>query len=341
MKKILFFLPLLLLLAVPVLAQETENDISLDETVEASDLDTEEPNILPGSKWYFLKEWQRSLRSVFAFGKAKKAELKLVFSSEKLLEARKLAEKLGNPELIERALAKYQEEMEKMKETAERIKGEDKINRFLDKFTKHQILHQKILEKLETQVPSKVLEKIQQTREKHEERFSEVMQKLEDKEQIKSRMENALQNIKGSSFKDIKNLEIIETLTEDLPNDLKRKIQELKETKMQELKQRVENMGEATKQRLNNYLGEVKGNVESFRFNLQNQGENTQNQNQNACTANWDPICGQDNETYSNECVMEQAGAKQQHKGVCQESIQLNQGDNNSNDGNPPTRDTQ
>ena len=143
------------------------------------------PTLLPSSRLYFLKDWQRKIQSVFAFSAQKKAELELRFFNERLSELKKMIEKAKNPEKIEKATQKYQEAMDKIANRIDRIKenasSSPALNKFLNQVEKQQTLHQNILEKLESKAPTSTLEKIKEARGKHLEKFEQVKEKLREK----------------------------------------------------------------------------------------------------------------------------------------------------------------
>ena len=240
-----------------------DEEIALDETVEAEDLEITEPTLLPDSPFYFFKNWGREIRSFFTFGRVNKANLKLKYASEKLLEARKLAEKVKDPEIIKRAAENYDREIGKIKAAADKIREtateNPKVGKFLDKFTKHQVLHQRILQKLEEQVPVEVQERIRETRENHLQRFGEVMQELEDKTKIAERLEKNLEELKGSEFKQFKNLEILKNLEEKAPEEIKETIRNTRENTLRKLKEKLEQMSPEAQEKFKDYAEKIKG----------------------------------------------------------------------------------
>lgn len=155
----------------------------IDSSVAAAE--TPEPNLLPDSHWYFLKTWQRAIKTALTFDKVKKAELQLKIATEKLQEAKKLAQKTANPKLIKKATQKYQEAMDRVSEKIDKIKenasSSPKMSKFLEQVEKQKVLHQNILEKLESKVPTSTFEKIQAAREKHIEKFEQIKEKLQEK----------------------------------------------------------------------------------------------------------------------------------------------------------------
>ncbi len=243
-------------------------DVELDENVEASDLGVSEPTLLPDSPFYFLKNWGREIRIFFTFNSVKKANLRLRFSAEKLLELRKLAEKTENPEILKKAVENYENENEKIRSRVEKIKEKAsenfEVEKFLDKFTKHEILHQKILEKLEEQVPEDAFKRIEQARERHLERFGEVMEKLEEKDMIQERLEKNFKEIKGSPFKDLGNLEILKGIEEKAPEQAKEAIKKARENIFVNLKNKIEKMSVENQERFKNYIENIKESEEKM-----------------------------------------------------------------------------
>lgn len=199
------------------------------DEVQAQDLDTSDPVLLPDSPFYFLKEWGRGIKSFFTFGQLKKVELEQQFANERLLELKKLVDEgKANSKILERATEKYNKTLEKIKKRAEEIQGnaeqDENVNKFLEKFTNQQMLHERILQRLEEKVPEETLEKIKQAREQHLERFKEVMTKLEqNKERVAERIQNALENSGQEG------LMILERLREKMPDDIKGELNHVRE----------------------------------------------------------------------------------------------------------------
>lgn len=253
--------------ASPTTVPDVTQEVALDENVSAQDLEVKEPTVLPDSPFYFLKDWVRRIRVTITFNKVKKAELENKYANEKLVELKKLTEKNADSETITKATENYKKATEKLKEVADKIKGtaseNEEVDKFLDKFTKQQVLHEKILQKLETQVPAEVFEKIKEARENHLERFKEVMLKLENREKIADRLKKAIESQGGSEFKEFKYLEILEKIKEKMPEDVKEDIQDKIEGEVfQRLKEKIEALPAQKQEKLEQYLDKVSGDQE-------------------------------------------------------------------------------
>lgn len=243
---------------------EVTEAVNLDEDIQPEDLEVREPRLLPDSPFYFLKNWARAIQSFFTFNPVAKAELKLKFTNEKLMEAKKLVELKKNPEIIKKGIENYQREVDKIKEQSEKIKEKVKENprveSFLDKFIHQQTLHQKLLQRLETQVPPQAFEKIQEARERHLERFKDVMLKLEDrKEKITEKLDEILEEQKGSQFKNFKNLEVLKNLEEKVPEETKEAIRKAQENALKRLKGDLETWSLEDQERFKEYIDKISG----------------------------------------------------------------------------------
>ncbi len=236
-------------------ANQGTPEVTEDENVTPQELGVSAPKILPGNRFYFLKNWLRGIQSFITFNPVKRAELRLRFANEKLLEAEKLAQEKKKPQLVEKALGNFQKEMERVGETNPKI-----LKKFSDKLIRQQILHQKILERLESQVPPDVYKKIKAQRERHLERFAKVIQMVESKKAIPEKLENELKGIRGSRFKDFQNLRILKDLEKKMPKEVKERIEERREEIAERFAKKLDAMPDKEKERFKKYLERIPGN---------------------------------------------------------------------------------
>ncbi|MDP2820921.1 MAG: DUF5667 domain-containing protein [bacterium] len=332
-------------------AVTVEQMVQQDESAVNEDLGVSEPTILPDSPIYFLKNFYRRIADIATFNDTKKMENRLQWANEKLAEIKKLSELKNNPQVLEKALEAYQSEVEKIKEISSKVSDEnlneaqkEKLNTFLDKLAKQQILHQTILGKLESQVPAEVFQKIQQVRERHLEKFGEVMNKLEkDPEKLKQRLKKGIQEIGGSQFKDLKILDVLKRLEQKAPESQQGLIEGLRNQIQERLKTNIQNLPEQGKQKFIDYLEKTNGDSENQLNTIQqlkieevvpllknrlmekikNQAESLKSkpkatpEKETVCTTLWEPVCGKDGKTYSNSCRAKQAGITVSYSGTC------------------------
>ncbi len=132
-----------------------------------------DPGMTPDSPFYFLEIIVEEIGTFFTFGDLKKAERYAALAAERLAEAQVIAGK-GRPELTEKTLARYENQLEKSMARVERAesKGENT---------------EKVME---------VLTRVGQVTSKHLEVLAEVYEKVP--EEAKPSIENAMKaSVKG------------------------------------------------------------------------------------------------------------------------------------------------
>jgi len=219
--------------------------ISQDEAVDARDLDVGEPKVLPGSWLYAFKNFRRGVQSVLTFNPIKKAELRLKFADEKLIEAKRLAEESDNPQIIEKALKSYNQELDRISEQVDKTKEKAsvKAEKFLDKFADRQIKHQKLIKALEDKVSAKQQIEISQIEDKIAKKAIEIAEKIDTPAGFAKRLEKALVQQKGSEFKDFKHLEILDQIRDQAGEDVKNSLEQVRERALQRIHNNLANSG--------------------------------------------------------------------------------------------------
>jgi len=188
--------------------------------------DLPEPGMLPDSPFYFLKSWSEGIGTLLTFGEEKKAERFLNLSEKRLSEARALAEK-GRGEMSEKAMERYENQLNSAIQRAERAKerGID-MDELLERISERTLKHQEVLADVYERVPEEAREGIERAMENsmrgHEEalravsqeRREEVMERVESKrEEARQRMDEARE--RGVPVPDIPARENDEEVEED------------------------------------------------------------------------------------------------------------------------------
>lgn len=154
-----------------------------------------EPGLLPDSPFYFLKSWSEAIGTFFTFGDVAKAGRYLSLSEKRLAEAKALVEK-GKPEFAERAIGRYQEQLNRALTKAEeaKTKGLD-TDEVLTRVSEATLKHEAVLADIYEKVPEQAKPAIERAMEAgargHEEALeaiskekqAEIMEKVEEKRQ--------------------------------------------------------------------------------------------------------------------------------------------------------------
>lgn len=117
------------------------------------DLGVESVGLLPPNPFYFIKEWGRGFRSLFAKN-IKRAELELIVLNEKAAELQKLEEiTSGNIESLITAAATYRESADSLKERLSQIKETSvnpNVDRLLSSLADRTLRHLYLFEQLQS-----------------------------------------------------------------------------------------------------------------------------------------------------------------------------------------------
>ena len=246
---------------------EVNEDVELDENIIADDLDISEQNVLPNNPFYFFKRGWRGIQSAFIFNPVKKAELKLRFADERLIEAKKMAEAVDSKkasDIISKAIENYEKEVKRVKEQMDKFEGIDveRVEKFVERFSDHQIKQQKLINRIEKKLTEKevspeIIEKIIEHKERAMEHFANGALSAVNPEVLREKLEKVIEEGSGSEFKHFKNLEILKSLEERVPEEARKSIIKAQEN---------------AKKSLNNFLSDNKENSEKFKNFIENSG---------------------------------------------------------------------
>ncbi len=157
--------------------------------------DLPDPGMLPDSPFYFLKSLSENIGTIFTFGDNAKAERFLNLSEKRLSEAKALADK-GNTEMAERAIERYQEQVENALSRAERARerGED-TDDVLTRVSEATLRHQETLADVYEKVPEEAKPAIERAMERAMRGHEEAMRAISDekREEESENMENKRQ----------------------------------------------------------------------------------------------------------------------------------------------------
>jgi len=237
--------------------------VDLDEDVKAEDLDVGDPNLLPSSPFYFIKSFGRVVRSFLTFDPVKKAELKLRFANERLIEAKKMMVKKVASEKIIKALGNYKKETERIKRQVEAGKlkiDNPKVEKFFENLIDRNFKQQKLLDKIEKELPVGSYEKIREIKEEALKQFTAASVKIVSPEELREKIEKINQEQKGSQLKHVKNLEVLMRVKESAPEQAKEALEKAMTNTLKRLKENIEAIPENEKPILKEYLERIGGN---------------------------------------------------------------------------------
>ena len=266
---------LVLIFATPAKAQEAAEPIAdntttvsveavQDTTVIEADLDATTPG-----PFNFLKRIVRSIQQVITTDPIKKADLNLKTAHEELLRAQKIVN--DNPDnnqtsvKVEKALEKFQENINKVKERATDIKNgnTEQAQKFLEKIANIQVKQQKIMDNLESNSQANNFKAIKEARRIALESGAETMTNIANSpEQLGEAVDSAMVNQVGSEFKEFKNLEVLQRLSELVPQQARPAIMEAQKRAKMRFEERMSQISPEDRTiKFENYISDLNGNA--------------------------------------------------------------------------------
>ncbi len=239
---------------------EISEDVILDENIMPEDLNVSEPTLLPTSPYYPIKTIWRGIKSTLTFNPIKKAELKLQYANEKLIEAKKVSELKNKPELAAKALESYGKEITGISKIIEKFsdKTKEKAEKLAEKIIDNSFKQQKLIDGIEKNLEPEQLNKVNQVRNEGLESLGKTIANIVPQEQIQNKINAAIQNQTGSEFKDFKNLEVLKAVEQKIPEQAREAIRQVQENVLQKLETKINESQE--KEKFQNYITNVGGN---------------------------------------------------------------------------------
>ena len=131
----------------------------------AQEAELPDPGLTPDSPFYFLEVISEEIGTFFTFGDLKKAERYAVLTAERVAEAKAVVEK-GKSEFAEKALKRYEDQLNRSLARAERakIKGIS-IEKITETVAEASLKHLSVLEEVLEKVPEEAKESITKAKE--------------------------------------------------------------------------------------------------------------------------------------------------------------------------------
>ena len=223
-------------------AQETQ--------ITTQDLGIEDPGMLPTSRFYFLKNLNRTFKRAFTFNSVKKAELELDIANEQAAEIEQMKEiSPDRIDVIVKAAVNYQENVDKLKNRLDAMKETSQnpnVDKLMEKLTDRSIKHQQLFDELKQKFEDRpeLKQQLGKMQDQINEAVAKIPEKFDNPEAFKERIKKAIEARPEGSFKELRGMEIVDRVMEKMPADRRDKLGEIKDDFMKKLEDRMGQMPE-------------------------------------------------------------------------------------------------
>ncbi|MDD5711002.1 MAG: DUF5667 domain-containing protein [Candidatus Colwellbacteria bacterium] len=298
-----------------------QEEPTVDTATITEEVANEDPGLLPGNPFYFLKEWGRGVQRFFISDPIKQVEFELKITTEKGEELEKVAE-LNRQEAIEKAFKNYEKAMTALQEKLGELEGLSNnpgANELLQKIAENTERHEELFQNLTIRYET-LKGYIQPLQEGWENVVSPLFKNNSGEEQLQNRIMEMTQG--GSPGYGVLN-QIMERVRQEI----------IAQPENQAADSSDETVGignqinEATEERMQESQsypmpGLDANKLDSIMLNIRktlNIGQTKYAVQPEVCADIYIPVCGADEKSYSNECYATRAGVNVAHEGECRE----------------------
>ena len=204
-----------------VAADAENNQADLDEDFSPEDFGLTEVGFLPNNPLYIFKAARRGFSDVFTTNPQEKLENSLRFAAEKLLEAKTLSEQGARETAVASALDRFRIEIERARTRAEAASAElgdesEDGAEIARSMMNAVIKYQKLIGKIEKETGGSATAITTEAKTRAGEAFGAAFAFVPP-EEAASALSEVLDSQQGSDFRDFKNIEVLKTVEQQVP----------------------------------------------------------------------------------------------------------------------------
>ncbi len=206
--------------------EEAPEEVKIDDEVTEKDLEVTAGGILPDNPLYGLKRLTRRVREITTFNPVKKAEIELKHANQELVEAQKVIDEKGDDagavKDVAKAIKSFEKKVARIEKKAGKLAkrkeaGDAGVDALLENMLDKQIKQQKVLENIQRKVSNtapanvaaRVIDSVQTAQDRAAGSAGSILGVEKDPERLAQHVDRVLSAQRGSSFKDLRNLEVL------------------------------------------------------------------------------------------------------------------------------------